>query len=379
MKGIMNYKKIILYAEAFPPNRGGGENYSVDLARMLTVLGHNVEVVTPVQSEEKDNNSFKVVRIPRPITLFGFNINALDTIKHLLKNRCSIMHISGPTAIDSFLILFCKIVNIPIVITFHGQYNSRLGRLILKFTGKVFYPLADKVIVQSNRDLSFLSSIDERIKVKLMYFSGIDKEKYRCHKSSELSKHLRSKMQFKFLFIGGLSSSRPYKGVENLIKIFKKLIDHYEYFGVNLTIVGDGDLLPVLKSQARNYPNIVFKGHLEDDCLVQELCESDALILPSISDGEGFGRVALEAISCGKPVIVSKYAGIAELIQKYNAGIIFNPDDAEDSIQKIIFLINNNSSLVEYLNNAEDMIKSEGLDLVSSTKKTIEIYEEISH
>ena len=78
-------------------------------------------------------------------------------------------------------------------------------------------------------------------------------------------------------------------------------------------------------------------------------------------------------------MIVSKYAGIAELIQKYNAGIIFNPDDAEDSIQKIIFLINNNSSLVEYLNNAEDMIKSEGLDLVSSTKKTIEIYEEISH
>ncbi len=374
----MEYKNIIFYAEAFPPNQGGGENYSVELASTLTRLGYNVELITPVESGNEDHYPFRVKRIRRPIKLSGFNLNIFYIIKLLLKNKSSIIHIGGPTAIDSLLVIFCKIANVPLVVTFHGQFNSRLGRLIQKIAGELLYPLADRIIVQSNRDMKLLSRMNQKTKIKLMYFNGIDTNKYKCKEVLEWSKDSDANEHFKLIFIGGISSSRPYKGVENLIMIFKKLTDTYKYDSVKLTIVGDGDLRLALESRTNSYPNIVFKGKLADDELIKELCKSDALILPSISEGEGFGRVVLESISCGKPVLVSKYAGVAELIEKYKAGLIFDPNDIEDSIQKIIFLLNNRSCLINYGKNAEDMIKSEGLDLLSSTSKTIEIYEDIS-
>lgn len=373
----MKYKDVIFYTEAFPPNLGGGENYSVEFARTLTLLGHDIELVTPVKSKKEDHYPFKVIRIRRPIKLNGFNINILYIIKSLLKNRSAILHIGGPTPIDSFLILFCKIAMIPVIVTFHGQFNSNFGRLIQNITGRVFYPLADRVIVQSNRDMDLLSRMNNSTRIKLMYFNGVDRNKYKCRRDTELDKNSHPKEQFKFIFIGGLTCSRPYKGVGNLIKIFKKLNEDYKHYSVNLTLVGEGDLVPILKAQTKNYTNIEFKGNLTDDELVKELCKSDALILPSISNGEGFGRVVLESISCGIPVLVSKYAGIAELIKKYNAGLIFDPNDIEASIRKILFLLNNHSYLIDYRNNAEHMIKSEGLDLISSTEKTIKIYNDI--
>lgn len=371
-----NYKNVIFYTEAFPPNRGGGENYSVDFAQTLTLLGYSLQVITPIHSEEDELFPFKVLRIRKPVFLRGFNFNLLELIKTLLENRTSIMHISGPTAIDSILIIFCKIMRIPVVVTFHGQFNSKLGKLILKITGKIFYPLSDRVIVQSNRDIDFLSTINQNTKSKLLYFNGVNRDKYQCDSSASNIK-LNSVEQFKFIFIGGISSSRPYKGIENLIRIFKKLFDEHKYKNVYLTIIGDGDLLPMIRSQTKNYTNILFLGNMSDTKLVNELCKSDALILPSISNGEGFGRVALEAISCKKLVLVSKYAGISELIEKYNAGLIFDPNDISGSVERINFILNHRSFLIDYINNAEDMILYEELDLVSSTKKTVEIYENI--
>jgi glycosyltransferase involved in cell wall biosynthesis len=42
---------------------------------------------------------------------------------------------------------------------------------------------------------------------------------------------------------------------------------------------------------------------------------ADVLIVPSIHE-EGFGRVILEALSCGTPVIASKRGGITEAIDE---------------------------------------------------------------
>ena len=112
----MNNKNIIFYAEAFPPNRGGGENYSVEFATTLTQLGYKVNVITPVNSNERDQYSFNVTRIQKPIKLLGFNINFLYVIKVLLHHKSYIMHIGGPTIIDPIIISFCKIVSVPVVV-----------------------------------------------------------------------------------------------------------------------------------------------------------------------------------------------------------------------------------------------------------------------
>lgn len=50
----------------------------------------------------------------------------------------------------------------------------------------------------------------------------------------------------------------------------------------------------------------------------------DVLVMPSVY--ECFGMVAAEAMSCGIAVIVSTSSGIAEVVERHNAGIIVEPE-----------------------------------------------------
>jgi len=109
------------------------------------------------------------------------------------------------------------------------------------------------------------------------------------------------------------------------------------------------------------------------------LCRSDFLILPSIDKAEGFGRVALEAISAGIPVVVSVYAGINELIARYDAGITYNPlSERSERVFDIIREIHSDKEKYNrYINNGLKMLNSEGLTLKASVEETICIYNKV--
>ena len=89
----------------------------------------------------------------------------------------------------------------------------------------------------------------------------------------------------------------------------------------------------------------------EQDELKMMFCASDMVVLPSRT--EGFGLVALEAISAGIPVLVAVESGIAEALEKVESGksVIVESDDAEDWAQKIQQL--SNQSPEERQNNAK--------------------------
>jgi glycosyltransferase involved in cell wall biosynthesis len=55
------------------------------------------------------------------------------------------------------------------------------------------------------------------------------------------------------------------------------------------------------------------------------IASSAALVLNSLEDG--FGMVVGEAVEVGTPVVVSKYAGAAETIQREGGGLVVNPLD----------------------------------------------------
>ena len=132
-------------------------------------------------------------------------------------------------------------------------------------------------------------------------------------------------------------------------------------------------------SRTKGINNIRFIGHVDDKHVVEELCRSDFLILPSIDKAEGFGRVALEAISAGIPVVVSIYAGISELIARYDAGITYDPlSERSERVFDIIREIHSDKEKYNrYINNGLKMLNSEGLTLKASVERTICIYNEV--
>ena len=68
-----------------------------------------------------------------------------------------------------------------------------------------------------------------------------------------------------------------------------------------------------MEAFARQHRNFVFEGKVANDGLHKYYHQADFLLIPS-QYKEGLGRVIIEAMYCGVPVIGSKIGGIAEAV-----------------------------------------------------------------
>lgn len=122
-----------------------------------------------------------------------------------------------------------------------------------------------------------------------------------------------------FLF---LSSLKPSKNVEGLIRAFSGLPDKYR-----LVIAGKKawmfERIFDLVRQLRLEERIIFTGFVAEAEAPALMSEAEAFVLPSL--WEGFGIPALEAMACGTPVVVSRVASLPEVVG--DAGILVDPAD----------------------------------------------------
>jgi glycosyltransferase involved in cell wall biosynthesis len=102
-------------------------------------------------------------------------------------------------------------------------------------------------------------------------------------------------------------------------------------------VAGSGDRLPSLRERVRQLGlqrNILFTGFLPAAELDRLYRRADVYVMPSFS--EPFGLTALEALRHGTPVIVSRGAGVSEVVRNVLA-VDFG--DIEDLASKILSVI----------------------------------------
>lgn len=122
----------------------------------------------------------------------------------------------------------------------------------------------------------------------------------------------------KALFAGRLA---PEKGVHILAEAMEKVK------GVELIVAGDGPLRHL-------FPEAL--GFVAHDKLHKLYEQASMLVLPSY--GEGFGVVAMEAMSHGVPVIATTAGGLGWVIEDNVSGIVVKPGDVEGLRDAIIQL-----------------------------------------
>ncbi len=133
------------------------------------------------------------------------------------------------------------------------------------------------------------------------------------------------------------SNFRPLKRVQDVIRIFsevKKKID------VKLILVGDGPDRGDCERLSREldiFEDVKFMG--KQDALVELLSVANLFLIPSQS--ESFGLSALEAMSCGVPVISSSVGGLPELNLHGETGYIAEIGDIERMAKYSIDLLSN--------------------------------------
>lgn len=132
--------------------------------------------------------------------------------------------------------------------------------------------------------------------------------------------------------IGYIGRLLPMKGVDILLHALRKIDGE-------LLILGSGEdeaRLRKIAAEAGVDPRVAWIPAIPPEQVIDHLKGLDVLVLPSRTTptwAEQLGRVMLEAMGCGTPVIGSSSGSIPEVIA--DAGMIFEEGNAEDLAEKI--------------------------------------------
>lgn len=123
------------------------------------------------------------------------------------------------------------------------------------------------------------------------------------------------------LYVGRLS---PEKGIDTLLEAWRAAA---EFRGdLELAIIGDGPSRAALEASAP--PGVRFEGWVPADRLPARLLSSRALVFPT-EWYENFGRVVVEAMAAGLPVLASDIASPAEVVGELGSEWLAAPGSVE--------------------------------------------------
>ena len=157
------------------------------------------------------------------------------------------------------------------------------------------------------------------------------------------------------------------KRVPDTIKILEQVIKEVP---TKLILVGDGPYrfeCERLTRQLNLMDHVKFLGKQEG--LVEILNSADIFLIPSQS--ESFGLAALEAMSCGKPVVSSSVGGLPELIKHNETGFIAEFGDVDRMAKYVVDLLTNEKKYEAFSKNSRDRALNK-----FDKSKVIPIYEE---
>jgi mannosylfructose-phosphate synthase len=162
---------------------------------------------------------------------------------------------------------------------------------------------------------------------------GVDIHRFRPLESGENERELDTPDKYIF----ALSRIDSNKGHDELIRafshVFKKVPDVY-------LVVGGGSKEPKqheidvragfvkLVDELGIGSRVVFTGYIHDDDLATYYRKASMFVLPS--KYEPFGMTTLEAMSCGTPVVATKFGGIRKNLQNEHDSLMVDPTDEQE-------------------------------------------------
>ena len=177
--------------------------------------------------------------------------------------------------------------------------------------------------------------------------------------------------------VGNVKTLSPKYGIDVLIRSFKSVREHNPELKTVLTIVGEGPCRAEYERLAedlgiREY--VLFVGKVSNDRLPQYYNSFSVSV--SLSLSESFGVVAVEAMSCGCPVVVSDADGFTEVVEDGVTGYIVpkgDPDAAASAIQHFI----DNPSLRESMGAAGRARVEQFYDWNDNVRTMMKIYGDV--
>lgn len=316
--------KITHIFKCFYPDEpdGGIQEVIHQLGIMSIKQGYEVSVISLSPNPSvTDYDGIECVSYKTNISFSSMPIS-FDLARNFQKaiEDADIIHLHYPFPFTELLTLFHHI-NKPIVITFHAPIEGR--RLLM--TGytpfaKALFKKVD-VIVPTSPNLAATEKILDVCRDKIKPIGlWISKERF-AEKvvDDEFLKQIKSYGQYA-LFVGVL---RTYKGLHYLLDAAKKT-------DKNIVIAGRGPLYGELEKriEEESIHNVHLLGFQSNDHVALLFQHCSFVVLPSITRGECFGVVLLEACYYGKPMISTELGTGTSWVNTNETGFVIPPKNA---------------------------------------------------
>lgn len=353
----------------------GGEDSVVDEeAKLLSSNNHEVNQLIRDNSEELISFQDKFNAL-KNISYSKDSIKILDT--SILKQGIpDIVHIHNTFPLWTYSVFdFFKKKNVPIIMTLHN-YRLIWEKLGLFNKDREKYGYFKDSNIASFVISKFINKRKDLLKNVSKFITHTEFTKY------EFSKHVipENKLVIKPNFLNSTNNKiqsiseknnaifasriSKEKGILTLIKAFEKI-------DINLDILGDGPLFNEVKKKKFN--NIKLHGNLHRDEVNKFITKSKFLVFPS-EWYESFPMTILEAFREGTLVLASNIGSIKSIIKDRFNGILFEPGNTSDFIDKVKWILNNQRECDQIALNANNEFNQKYSSEVNY-KQLIDVYE----
>jgi glycosyltransferase involved in cell wall biosynthesis len=181
--------------------------------------------------------------------------------------------------------------------------------------------------------IAFIEAGGTRDKIEVVY-NGFEPKMYQTQESDihRMRQQLGIEGQF---VVGHFSRLAPWKGQHILIEALTRCPQQVSAILVGDALFGEQDYVQQLKSQVKKLElenRVKFLGFRSDIPVLMNACD---LVAHTSTSPEPFGRVIVEAMLCGKPVVAAKAGGAIELVEQGINGFLVTPGKPEELAQVI--------------------------------------------
>lgn len=330
--------------------------------KALIANGVEVQVVIPSVVEETHACVFDDVPVLylqyRDFSrscLYGFVTAKLikELKKHLKASNYDVIYaIHAPANILEFSRVVAKRNNKPLFVHYRGYNIFKEYEEEKKALFSNPERVKEKVVKQSDLSIGVSKKTVDIIKQRFqnapteVIYNGVDLEVFATVNEDAPDEVI------KLLCVANLI---PIKGHKLLLDAYSRICDKYPQLKLQLDIVGRGFLEEELKQYVveNNIKNVCFSGYVAHKDVAEYMKRTTIFVLPSVY--ESFGNVCLEAMACGKPVVIFEGQGIDEIIEDGYTGMIAKKGNAEDLELKIEKLLLDNDLRAFIAKNAREI------------------------
>lgn len=346
------------------PTFGGSGVVATELGLELARRGHEIHFITYSQPVRlallNPNVHYHEVNVPeyplfhyQPYEL-ALSSKLVDMVK-LYKIELLHVHYAIPHAYAGYMakqMLKNEGIHIPMITTLHGTDITLVGN----------HPFYKPAVTFSINKSDYVTSVSQSLKddtLKLFNIKNkikvipnfIELDKVKKDPDAPCHRYVMAKEGERI--ITHISNFRKVKRIPDIIKIFYNI---QKVIPAKLMMVGDGpekEKAEILCQELGIYDKVIFFGNSNE--IDKILCFTDLFLLPS--ETESFGLAALEAMSCGVPVISSNSGGLPEVNFDGYSGYLSDVGNVEEMAANAIKILKDDATLNIFKANALEVAK----------------------